>query len=395
MLNIIYKIFPNYLTTIFNSILVVFYVYQDATKWSIVKFINADAQRLNIDSFTVLHYAECYDKIGDRVFEINDTCSSWIYGSFTLRILSFFKIFHGHEQIGHVFTYSILLISVSMISKYFWNPLIQTTLFVGFISPPIWLLLERANFDALIFVFIYISGILFQKGYVKSSLSLILACTLIKFYTLPILLIAIVLIKKKMDKILAFVYSSIALLIILSDLSKMTGFPIQAGYNHFGMKIIGNYLGKINIRLDIYLQYIISAIIFLAFIFVTLKFLKQHENRYVTDLKNSIFIFGKEMLNFIVFISCFVVGLSVDYRLIFYIASVGYFLTLMPVNLRIYYSIVFVFSIWLTYPTGNLQTIGDLALEIVAALQIAMILNFMVKNNKFILGLALKNKSDN
>lgn len=256
-------------------------------------------------------------------------------------------------------------------------------------------MLERANFDALIFVFIYISGILFQKGYVKSSLSLILACTLIKFYTLPILLIAIVLIKKKMDKILAFVYSSIALLIILSDLSKMTGFPIQAGYNHFGMKIIGNYLGKINIRLDIYLQYIISAIIFLAFIFVTLKFLKQHENRYVTDLKNSIFIFGKEMLNFIVFISCFVVGLSVDYRLIFYIASVGYFLTLMPVNLRIYYSIVFVFSIWLTYPTGNLQTIGDLALEIVAALQIAMILNFMVKNNKFILGLALKNKSDN
>jgi hypothetical protein len=53
---------------------------------------------------------------------------------------------------------------------------------------------------------------------------------------------------------------------------------------------------------------------------------------------------------------------------------------------------VFVFSIWLTYPTGNLQTIGDLALEIVAALQIAIIFNFMVKNNKFILGLALKNK---
>lgn len=368
----------------FSIILVIFYLHQDFTKWSIVKLINANAERLYVDSFTVLFYSECYDKIGTKVFEVNNSCSNWIYGSFILRVFSFLNIFNVHEIIGHFFTFIILSCFVYIIIKFKGNVFAQINLFLGFISPPVWLLLERANFDVLIFLFVFLSGLFYSSGHKKTSLLLILLSTLIKFYTLPILILLFFFLSKKIDKIISVVYILVSIFFMVDDLSRMQGSPIQAGYNHFGMKIIGNYLGKIDINFGIFQQYIISLILFVAVIILLFRFVNVRKDNFIQFPNNNLLHINGYLFCYIVFISCFMVGLSVDYRLIFYVTSAGFFLPFIGSQIRIIYSVIFFLSVWLTYPSGYLQTLGDFFLEITAAFHICILLLLVKKFRKVI-----------
>ena len=81
------------------------------------------------------------------------------------------------------------------------------------------------------------------------------------------------------------------------------------------------------------------------------------------------------------FLLCFVVGLSVDYRLIFYLVSAPFLITLFNPTLRFIVSGLFLIGAWFCYPSGIFQTVGDLALEFVAALGI-IILRFSLLPRK-------------
>lgn len=358
----------------------VFYLYQDFSKWSIVKLINANAERLYIDSYTVFYYSECYAAIADKVFEINEYCSGWTYGSFALRVISFFKIFDAHEVFGHFFTYATVVSFIYMIIIFKYNKFAQMNLFLGFISPPVWLLLERANFDAIIYIFVFLASLFYQHNYKKTSLFFLLLCTLVKFYTLPLMIIVTAFLRKKSDRVLAFIYSLASILFILNDLTKMQGNIVQAGYNHFGMKIIGNYLGKLDISLSILVQYLIATLLFVSLIGAIFSSVIFKKVKLVEFPHNFVLNFNGNLFNFIVFISCFIVGLSVDYRLIFYIAATGFFLQFIDSKAKVCFSVLFFLSVWLTYPTGILQTLGDFCLEIIAALYTCILLIAIQRN---------------
>ena len=57
-------------------------------------------------------------------------------------------------------------------------------------------------------------------------------------------------------------------IIILNDFKLMDGMSLQAGNNHFGMKIIGNYLGKVGIKLNLISAYFLGAILLFSTIFI-------------------------------------------------------------------------------------------------------------------------------
>ena len=63
----------------------------------------------------------------------------------------------------------------------------------------------------------------------------------------------------------------------LFDFNRMTGVIVQAGYNHFGMKIIGNYLGKIGLNLNIFSAYILGAFLFLCCVLFVICILYKFE----------------------------------------------------------------------------------------------------------------------
>lgn len=362
-------------TLVLSVFLITFYLYQDLAGWQLMKFIKAQGPITYVDSKTVLNYASCFSKIGNEVFEAGNTCANWTYGSGILRSLNLIGVNQSHTAFfGHSFTYLILLAFVYSLYLARDFRLAQITMFFGLISPAIWLLMERANFDTLIYLMIFLSAILFGKGFERIPIILIFLSATFKFYTLPLLLIPVLLGKKMYTKILGICALFLGIIIIINDFKLMNGKIIQAGNNHFGMKIIGNYLGKVGIKLNIISTYFLGVILFLICVILVilvlfkLERLLLHKELFSKQI-NTLFIFMSST-----FLLCFMVGLSVDYRLIFYLTSAPFLIILIKTRLKLIVAAFFLIGAWLCYPSGIFQTLGDFALEFVAAFQIIILL---------------------
>jgi len=111
-----------------------------------------------------------------------------MYGSTVLRIIELLGI-------GNKIVYPVGIFFIAGLSFIFSFLAISTNnriicLSVGFIvllSPPIELLLQRGNLDAFIFILVFFSSILILRNKFFLSLLLLSVCSLIKFYTFPLL----------------------------------------------------------------------------------------------------------------------------------------------------------------------------------------------------------------
>jgi len=378
-----YHISNNRITLVLSLFLIIFYLYQDLKKWQIIKLINAQGPIIYVDSNTVLYYANCFSRIGNEVFAAGTSCANWSYSAEILRFLNLFGVTQSSTAFfGHFFTSSIVLTFIYFLylSRNF--RVAQITMFMGFISPSVWLLMERANFDALIYLMIFLVSILFVKGFEIIPIILIFLSATFKFYTLPLLFIFILLSKKMYVKLLAILAIFLGTIIIFNNFKLMNATIVQAGNNHFGMKIIGNYLGKIGIKLNIVSAYVLGAFLLLAFILIVFLLLSKLE-----PLLSRNDLFPAQIKIFYTFMSstfllCFVVGLSVDYRLIFYLVSAPFLIILLKTWLRFFVSGCFLIGAWLCYPSEIFQTVGDLALEMIAAFQIVLIVFYIVYRKK-------------
>lgn len=365
-------------TLVLSVFLITFYLYQDLASWQLMKFIKAQGPITYVDSKTVLYYASCFSKIGNEVFDAGTYCNSWTYGSGILRFLNLIGATQNNTIfIGHIFTYLIVLTFVYYLYLARNFRFAQVILFLGLISPSVWLIMERGNFDTLIYLMVFLSSILFLRNFEVISVFFLFLSATFKFYTLPLLIIPVILSKRIYIKLLGIGALLLGTIVILSDFNRMTGVIVQAGYNHFGMKIIGNYLGKIGVNLNIFSAYFLGAFLFLCCVLFMIYFLYKFEPLLLQRLPflgpiKTLYIFMSST-----FLLCFVAGLSVDYRLIFYIVSAPFLITLLKSRLRFFVSIWFLIGAWLCYPSGIFQTVGDLTLELVAALQIIILLSFL------------------
>jgi hypothetical protein len=78
------------------------------------------------------------------------------------------------------------------------------------------------------------------------------------------------------------------------------------------------------------------------------------------------------------------VGLSVDYRLIFYLVSAPLLISVLESRLRFFVSLCYLIGAYFCYPFGVFQTIGDFALEIMAAFQLILLLFIIFSKKAFI-----------
>ncbi len=362
-------------TLTLSTFLTLFYLYQDFSSWPLINYVNAQGPFIYVDTYTVLYYSSCFSQIGNAVFAEGTSCAGWTYGSGILRFLNFIGATEKHvDLIGHFFTYSIIITFVYYLYLARKIKIAQITLFLGFISPPIWLIMERANFDILIYLMVLVSAILFVNNFQILSVLLLLLSATFKFYTMPLLIIPFILSKKITIKLISIISLFAGITLIILDFNKMTREIIQAGNNHFGMKIIGNYLGKVGISLNNYYSYFLGSFLFLICIVLFVYTLRKSEPvilqmKLFSEPIKTIFIFMSST-----FLLCFVVGLNVDYRLIFYIASAPYLMIVLRNNLRYIVFVLFTIGCWLCYPFGIFQTVGDLTLELVAALQLIVTL---------------------
>jgi len=257
---------------------------------------------------------------------------------------------------------------VGTLEKYRRKPLIITIV----VSPPILLLAERANFDILILVLVAMAGLLFSKNYHFLALLPLSVATLLKFYTLPIFLLFFILNNNKRRKLFTSLFAVLVSARIFLDL-KLIQSSFPSGFSwKFGASIWTRYLTQLNIPDPGELVDNLSGIIVFIFICGTTFFvLKRMEvltfPKFDEGKKAKIFFY----LFFGTHISCYLLGMSFDYRLVFLaLASIVYLDSFVSKKDSLFNIVLAltIISLWLSYPSSGLEPIGDLATEAVTAI---------------------------
>ena len=259
--------------------------------------------------------------------QIDSTCPGFNYGTTLLILLSIFPI--AWE------TYIVAAITVGLIAVFalgyflasayrltFWQKALVS---LAFFSPGTYLLFERGNLDLVIFLLIVLAAALLGKGGFLSGFFVIIFATLLKFYTLPLVLLVALLSKNSRERFITTVFTLLTFTWVLIDFNRGPGLP-EYGTVQFGYPVLGHYFEWLNISV----QPLPTLIGFLApwLVWVLLVLLERRAGKgFQTTLTQSISNLQNDyafLLTAVAFCAMFFVGLSFDYRLIFLaLAGVG------------------------------------------------------------------------
>jgi hypothetical protein len=282
-------------------------------------FIWAAECRVNL---ALPHLFSVYSQI-----EASETCTEFTYGTALIILLSilptnieFYVAVALTFGVLSVFALGIFLAKNYMMS--FWQKVLVS---VAFFSPGTYLLFERGNLDLQIALLVVIAAAFLVRGsYLPAYLILVFA-SLLKFYTLPIVVLVSLLAKNLMQKILTSILTILTLIWVTFDFSRGSILHVY-GPLQFGYPALEHYFVWLGISLPI----VPSLIGFLAPLLVLSLLIlieRRAGNGYRARLNQSVNALQKDyafILTAITFCAMFFVALSYDYRLIFLaLAGVG------------------------------------------------------------------------
>jgi hypothetical protein len=305
-----------------------FYLWLFASDWLPLRIQNIIGRNPYMDLESVINASKCYSSIGDSVYSSLDQCG-YQYGSFLLRFINFFNL----GSINMITLGTALFISVFsvvlMVAFFSVRTNRQAILAFVFVSSPgSWLLFERGNFDLLIFLMVSLALIFMHTRFSFVTVLLISMTALMKFYTLPLLLLYVIVEKNRYLRIGASVALSLISFLVLVDIFKAPGFPIPT-FVAFGLLAPGLWVNFFAWRFDIpfafgtpYL-YLIGISVFVA----VALFISSLKPRLTVSVRSFSSPHGSALSRnaFLVFsglyVSCFLAGMNYDYRLIFLVVA--------------------------------------------------------------------------
>ena len=328
--------------------------------------------------------ASNYSDLSTTLEQVNcgqETCETYIYGEFFARVARGLRIYEIPINVLAnililLFIASLALISSSAISR---TGLLAINL-VG-ISPATLLLLERANIDILIFILCFLSTFLLRDKLKALALALLALATLFKFYPIFALWKQTESIRREVKSravtlsVIAFV-SSISLFAIIDLITVSSNFP--ANWNaSFGLSIFMLWISLV-LKEIVGVTWEVKDVLLPSFgiassLFVwgiLKKVLSVGLSLSATSLsRNPLFIAG---------LTCYVFGISYDYRLVFLLIPCAQvlgsresilgrkFLLLMIAS----YCTTTNFGIDIRFLLPGLQILGDVALFLLLILTV-------------------------
>jgi hypothetical protein len=275
------------------------------------------------DLLSTLSTIDCYREIGFDVYSDSNAgyCGNYIYGRELLQIFSQFPIYPEHsESIG-----TIAILFFGIISGIFCITVIKqktTSIFFAVFliaSPGTSLLLERGNIDVFMIIGVFIVGVLMSKNQNHLGILLLSILTIFKFYTLPLLAVLVLFKLSGRQRIFGIISLIATGLLSLRSISLIrAGFP-EGGYSQFGLNIVGNYLRR-GLEMDIsHLQGRIFGYISFILLLLVMSYLirKKSLASHLILKRKQIDSFG--FYSILIFLTCYLTGLSYDYRLVFLI----------------------------------------------------------------------------
>ena len=361
-----------------------FIVINDLLNWPALQFARVVSPIKFRDTQWVLADADCYAKIGNGIYglESETGCPGYLYGSSLLRLLSFLNIHEYHTQTFALMMRAFFAIAAAYlivkISKTSRQAILVFTLIS--LSPGVQLMLYNANFDLLIFAMVVASHSAFRKNWIVFSLTLIFLSSTFKFYTIPLLLFMAFLVPKMRHKLIAIIFSISAFAIAVSDLKLMQEEIPSTGYAQFGMTVFTRYFQEIGLDISAFYGFLLSLSIFMASLFLSYFGMRRVKIKIVELDPDKTLMF--QMLG-IVFLSCFLTGLSYDPRLIYLSIATSIILLQSPLNVyrRICLALLVVSSFLSCgielglmpkdetglHPARFIQLLNDVAIEFLAA----------------------------
>ncbi len=377
--------------------LATFYLIQLATSWFGLRSTGIRGPSNYMDQESVLNSAKCFKALGVNVYDpdaLPKGCGGFQYSIELLRFLNLTNISSINSSLLGL---SLMWITISLLCLMFYiirkhGKIENSIALISLCSPGIWLLLERGNYDELVFILIVTASLLLVTKYQEFAIFIILATVLIKFYTLPLYIVTILMLRRRVSRIF-FLLTVIPLTIyILFLIRQVAAFP-STWYVSFGLKSLGLYT-ELVINEKITKQFEISSslsiVMGILILGVFLQYFRQNAIKpaFVRNIENSNHL-AKSIYQslLIVFLSCYFAGMNFDYRLILPACLIAISPAVFANN-RYRSAMIFsgVISLWLSsysfgltgIPALALQFLGDITLYAFVATQLLLI-HFILK----------------
>ena len=349
--------FVNHLSIVLFANLITFANY--ALDWPLVRLAGVRLYSF-VDTINVLRMIQCVDQ---EVFnnEVINECKFY-YGSILILISNGLKL---NIESGELISWFLLISCTSLIGflvalgtqKIVYRLLYLTVLLA---SPAISLLFERANLDILMFIIVVFSAFFYSKQRKKISILLLLITVLIKFYTLPLFFLIVIINLTKRN----FVYAVIMLVGLLGvltiELNKIPGILKLNGWMKFGIGVLFDFYPE---QFNILVPESISITIGFALLFLTSYAMRKNMKPKVlvkSNLKLPDFT-GSNFLNItcfwclFIFLTCYFAGYNYDFRLIYLaIGSLKVFDLNFPKKFKFYFYSMAPIALW-----GSIGIPGD------------------------------------
>ena len=360
-------------------------------QWPILKLWNIYANNGFIDFAVPLHHIDCFSRGVDIKILRSDigVCSGYWYGEAWLQLG---KLINLYQVNVYVLVFPLIFIF------YWWFAVQFKTAIAGkeltarilivtlLLSPPLILLIQRGNLDLLMILILISAALLLNSEKERNVFLAFLIITfavLIKFWALPALIVVILRMKNRLLRIFSLLLSVIITVRVIGEYKQIQfGQAPQSNINVFGFKFLSVKIDSTttfametskSMILDLSFFLVVTAIIFLGFKIFQHK--ASGELLSIQKLHDPIFaIFGS------CYVFCYFASMNVDYRLVILIIVGLRLVTL--VNTKELINVILLIAnatVWLTYPSGQLQIVGDFMASIFCATILLLFTHEQVK----------------
>jgi len=278
------------------------------------------------DLVSVLQAAQCYKVEGDEVYSSLTTCA-YQYGLFLLEFINFFNLDAlDFKLLGFILFAVVVLILISLAVATADTKIQSILIFILVISPGPWLLFERGNFDLLIIVFLALGVSAINTRFSIFTILFFALTALMKFYTLPLLLLYVLIERNRLLKKIAF--SSLLVLspIVIHNITSAESHP-NPMFAAFGLPAPGLWLNSFAWRFDLPVELGMASLYFVGLFVVLfglyLFYFSPLKERFLAHQIGAFSLTVFQSHAFLVsagtYVSCFLAGMNFDYRLIFLI----------------------------------------------------------------------------
>ena len=349
-------------------------VFLDLTKWLPLRFWGATSGEHFVDTKQILNSVECLD-VNSKLHS-SELCTSYVYGKTLLNILNLLHV--NSSQTGLLGFIFLGLLSAALGYVSFKSRITYSTFLVVILSPPILLLAERANFDILMLALVVSASILSTRGKQAFSMALLGLASAFKFYTIPLMFIGAIYAKKRLQKIFIIGVSGLLAYKIGHEIfsSRKLMNPTDAvSYNNgqgFGFNIWAGYLPRFKGFFPV--DNVLTGLAFSGFILMLISVAAVahlRTNNYFGSISTVIHRNLYQLFEYLLIVhtSCYLAGVSIDYRLVFILsATLSYLGATKSVDTRSFERKLLlgllIISLWCSYPSDGLQIIGDISLSI-------------------------------